>query len=236
MPVSVRRHNLQRLREELLLTQSALAGWIGRSAATIKAVEIGKLALSDNLASLIASITGANKEWLLRNDLSEPMAPLEHTSAKLSPEQEAYDSSIVLLYHLFDRLFAAARRLKPTQARRILVFFIKKHLEFLEQNEQQPDAEYDFDCSRSAFEFFRAHPELLDVDLASLINLDYIIKDAYRREKVEETYGRKIRCEGKEAKQWLNEHFSELSPEEQVRLASLKPRRRKERSPSRKSS
>jgi DNA-binding XRE family transcriptional regulator len=236
MPVSVRRHNLQRLREELNVTQSTLAGWIGRSTATIKAVETGKLALSENLASLITSITGGNKEWLLRNDLSEPMPPLEHMSAKLSPEQEAYDSSIILLYHLFDRLFASASRLKATQARRSLVPFIKAHLEFLEQNEQQPDAEYGFNCSITAFEFFRAHPEFLDADLASLINLDYIIKDAYRREKIEETYGCKISRDGQEVKRWLKEHFSELSSEEQAALASLKPRRRKGHSPNPKSS
>ena len=57
MPASVRRHNLQRLREELNLTQPTLGSWLGRSAATIKAVEIGKLALSENLAALIASVT-----------------------------------------------------------------------------------------------------------------------------------------------------------------------------------
>ena len=85
MPASVRRHNLQRLREELNLTQATLAGWIGRSAATIKAVEICKLALSGNLAALIALVTGVNKEWLLRNDLSEPMPRLERVSAKLAP-------------------------------------------------------------------------------------------------------------------------------------------------------
>src|SRR6516164_7212160 len=45
MPASVHRHNLARLRQVMHLTQSDLAGMILRSPATIKAVEIGKLAL-----------------------------------------------------------------------------------------------------------------------------------------------------------------------------------------------
>lgn len=231
MPASVRRHNLQRLREELNVTQPTLAGWIGRSAATIKAVEIGKLALSQNLATLIASVTGADKDWLLRNDLSEPMPPVVHQSANYAPEDRAYDVSIVLLMHLFERLFAAAMRLKPSEARRALAFFIKFWLEALEKGEHKPDCEYGGDIGVQPFEFFKAHPELFDPDLASLINIDYLIKDAYLLQKRTKVYDRKLNREGKEAAQWIKEHFSELSAEEQAAVSHLKPRRPK--SPSR---
>jgi DNA-binding XRE family transcriptional regulator len=199
MPASVRRHNLQRLREELNVTQATLAGWIGRSAATIKAVEIGKLALSENLAALIASLTGGNKEWLLRNDVSEPMPLLEPASVKLAPEDEAYNASIVLLRHLFDRLFMSARRLKCTHGRRDLEHFIELMLEILRETEQQSDADLSYFISADPFEFFKAHPEFLDPDLKSTINLDFLVKDAYRREKALETLDRKARREAKDA-------------------------------------
>ena len=45
MPASLRRHNLARLREELSISQTTLAAWIGRSWSAIKAIETGKLGL-----------------------------------------------------------------------------------------------------------------------------------------------------------------------------------------------
>ena len=86
MPASVRRHNLARLREELGISQTDLAQWVGRSWSAIKAIETGKLALSPELAALIASTTGTDKNWLLANDLSAPMPPLERVSARLAPK------------------------------------------------------------------------------------------------------------------------------------------------------
>jgi DNA-binding XRE family transcriptional regulator len=199
MPTSVRRHNLQRLREHLNLTQSTLGSWVGRSAATIKAVEIGKLALSENLAALVASVTGGDRAWLLRNDLSELMPALEPVSVKLAPEDEAYNKSIVLFYHLFDRLFASAQRLKCTQFRRDLEHYIQILLDLLKVTEQRSDADLSYFISADPFEFFKAHPEFLDPDLKGMINLDFLIKDAYRREKALEGLDRKARREAKDA-------------------------------------
>jgi DNA-binding XRE family transcriptional regulator len=199
MPVSVRRHNLQRLRQELNVTQETLAGWIGRSTATIKAVEIGKLALSENLATLIASVTGADKEWLLRNNLSEPISPLIRMSAKMSPQEQAYGYTFALLQHLFDRLFAALARMQPSPIRKSLEIFIKATMAALEEKGQIPDCEYGLDVSVDTFEFFKAHPENLDPDLAGVINIDYLIKDAYLLEQKGKDYGRKVMKEGREA-------------------------------------
>ena len=84
MPASLRRHNLARLREELSISQTTLAVWIGRSWSAIKAIETGKLELSSRLATLISATTGVDRNWLLRNDLAEPMPPLEPRSGRLT--------------------------------------------------------------------------------------------------------------------------------------------------------
>ena len=183
MPVSVRRHNLVRLREELNLTQSALADWIGRSFSTIKAIETTSLRLSKKLATLIASITGADPDWLLRNNLDEPMPPLKRTSAKLEPGAEAYGQTSMLLFHLYDRLLALTFRLKPGpgSARNWLQWLIEKGAQDLKKGEQEADAEPIYVSRPETFEFFKAHPELLDPDLVGWINLDYLLKDAYRK-------------------------------------------------------
>lgn len=230
MPASVRRHNLQRLREELNLTQATLAAWIGRSAATVKAVEISKLRLSVNLAALIASVTGVDKEWLLRNDLSEPMPPLERVSAKLAPEDEAYNISIVLLHHLFDRLFASARRLKRTQHRKAVEYFIEEALKNLRETDQQPDADLRYFNSADTFEFFKAHPEFLDPDLGSLIRLDFLIQDAYRRQKAFDSSDHEIGREWEDSKRWIMEHALGLLPEDPASPANVESKRPKRRS------
>jgi DNA-binding XRE family transcriptional regulator len=184
MPTSVKRHNLARLRQELSLTQTDLAGMIGRTQATIKAIETGKLALSENLAALIANTLGTDKQWLLNNDLSVPMPPREYVSAKLSPEEHAYDCTYVLLLELFSRLFAVARRLREGDYRKLLPIYIQNQLRVFEEAGYEPDAEQTQRAGVNTFEFFKSHPELLDPDLGRLINLDFLIKDAYQRERI----------------------------------------------------
>jgi hypothetical protein len=126
------------------------------------------------------------------------MPPLEPVSVKLAPEDEAYNKSIVLFYHLFDRLFAAAQRLKCTQFRRDLEHYIQILLDLLKVTEQRPDADLSYFISANPFEFFKAHPEFLDPDLKGMVNLDFLIKDAYRREKALEGLDRKARREAKD--------------------------------------
>jgi DNA-binding XRE family transcriptional regulator len=198
MPASVRRHNLARLREELGISQTDLAQWIGRSWSAIKAIETGKLALSPELAALIASTTGTDKNWLLANDLSAPMPPLERVSARLDPKDRAYGYTLALLHHLIDRIFASIRRLKPTTGRHRLQLYIAKQFDILFQTEQEPDAEL-FHLPRiSMLEFFKSHPEYLDSDLSGAINIEYLLKEAHRREKMIDAYGRKLKRESPE--------------------------------------
>jgi transcriptional regulator with XRE-family HTH domain len=74
MPASVGRHNLARIRKLMGLTQVDLGRMLGRSAATIKSIEIGKLALSEGLANRINETLGIrDKAWLLANDLQAPV-------------------------------------------------------------------------------------------------------------------------------------------------------------------
>jgi hypothetical protein len=54
-------------RGQVLRSVLRFGGMIGRSQATIKAIETGKLALSEDLATLISVALGTDKEWLLKN-------------------------------------------------------------------------------------------------------------------------------------------------------------------------
>ena len=184
MPASVQRHNLARLRQEMGLTQSDLAAMTMRSPGTIKAVEIGKLALSENLATLISEVTGADKQWLLENNLSAPVPPLKRLSASWNPEERVYDSIAHLLADLFSRLFAVSRRLREGEGRRGLQYIIKDELGFLEETGYEPDAIQRYRSSAGAVEFFEMHPQLLDADLRQLINLDFLVKDAYQAQRM----------------------------------------------------
>jgi DNA-binding XRE family transcriptional regulator len=207
MPASLRRHNLARLREELGISQTDLAQWVGRSWSAIKAIETGKLALSPELAALIASTTGTDKNWLLANDLSAPMPPLERVSARLAPQNQAYGYTLALLHHLIDRIFASIRRLRPTPSRDRLQIYIAKQFEILFKTEQEPDAA-PFHLPRiSMLEFFKAHPEFMDPDLSGAINIEYILREAYRREKMIDAYGRKLQRENPESREFSEYPF-----------------------------
>lgn len=186
MPASVRRHNLARLREQMSLTQSDLAALMMRSPATIKAVEIGKLALSENLATLISEVTGADKKWLLENNLNAPVPPLRRLSASWNPEDHAYNRMCSLLVDLFSRLFAACRRLREGEGRKNLSTFIKDELRIFEETGYEPDAIQRYRGTVDAFEFFEMHPKLLDPDLGRLINIGFLKKDAYEAQRLGE--------------------------------------------------
>jgi transcriptional regulator with XRE-family HTH domain len=72
MRLSPKRHPLAVLRILLKLCQKELGDLALCSKATVQAVELGKLRLSEDLAGRIASATGVNVEWLLNGDPSIP--------------------------------------------------------------------------------------------------------------------------------------------------------------------
>jgi len=191
MSTMLPQHNLARLRKELNFTQVNLAAILGRSVITVKSIETGRLKLSKNLTTLIAARTGADADWLLRNNLTEPMPPLEYVSAKLEPAEFAYDASCALLYHLFDRLLATLARLKKTQLRSDIEVFIEGCIDKLKAVGQLPDAHPIGVLDVDNLEFFKEHPEFLDPDLGSLINLDFLIKEANRKANEPKAYTRR---------------------------------------------
>jgi transcriptional regulator with XRE-family HTH domain len=180
MPASVQRHNLARLRKQLSLTQSDLADLIMRTLPTIKAIETGKLPLSENLATLISEVTGVDRLWLLENNLEAPVPPLKPLSATWGPEDRAYEFACSLLMDLFSRLFAVCRRLQEGHGRKGLATFIKEELQVFQETGYEPDAIQRCRATVEPFEFFEMHPELFDYDLGRLINLDFLVKDAYQ--------------------------------------------------------
>src|SRR3954469_21665123 len=72
MRPSPMRHLLAVLRTTIGLTQKQMAELSGRAARTIQAVELGKLALSEELALRLAKETGVDESWLLAGDVSVP--------------------------------------------------------------------------------------------------------------------------------------------------------------------
>jgi len=238
MPTSVQRHNLARLRQEMSLTQSDLAALIMRSAATIKAVEIGKLALSEKLATLISDVTGADKKWLLENNLNAPVPALRRSSAGWAPTDRAYDSTCLLLVDLLSRLFAVCRRLREGKGRQNLPRYIKDELELLEKTSYEPDAIQRYRASVGVFEFFAMHPHLLDPDLRQLINLDFLVKDAYEAQRLGKNAFSKVAKRVRELEKQY--HFSSLAGALSVHRSSASatpsPKRRKGLRPAPKSS
>lgn len=111
------------------MTQSEFAERIGRSFATIRALETGSLKLSKKLARLIADVTGADADWLLRNDLAEPMPKLESQSSIDLTNIFGQAHRAEYIGHLFDRLFVA----RPLKIGNVGTFeFLKKHPLYLE--------------------------------------------------------------------------------------------------------
>lgn len=72
MKLSPLRHNLARLRLFLNLGQKEMADLADCSTHTIQSVELGRLALSEDLARRIATATGVHLRWLLENNLKAP--------------------------------------------------------------------------------------------------------------------------------------------------------------------
>jgi len=73
MRLSPQRHTLAVLRVQLRLTQKEMATLMGCSTATVQAIELGKLKLSEKLGLEIAVKTGVRLEWLMAGDVSKPI-------------------------------------------------------------------------------------------------------------------------------------------------------------------
>ncbi|RYD74875.1 MAG: XRE family transcriptional regulator, partial [Verrucomicrobiaceae bacterium] len=77
------KHPLAKLRLWLALGQKEMAALIGCSRATIQAVELGQLSLSDSLAETISRKTGVSARWLLAGDPNAPI--IDITGSEYQP-------------------------------------------------------------------------------------------------------------------------------------------------------
>jgi DNA-binding XRE family transcriptional regulator len=179
MPASKRSHVVAVLRKNLALRQPELAKMVGCSVATIQSIEVGRLKLSESLASRIWAATGCDRDWLLRNDVSVPMPPRPFfLKGVASSGLQSYVMTITLLIDVFSRLFAEARKLDKTGARDELELLLSKELEALKKTIKEPGAVPLQSASKDVFQYFDAYPDELPTELENLLNLDYLIEIA----------------------------------------------------------
>jgi transcriptional regulator with XRE-family HTH domain len=178
MPASVGRHNLARIRKYLKLTQKDVAQLAGCSTATIKSVEIGKLALSESLALRISHSLGVlDKDWLLKNDLT---APIPHRFSASPPDQADDHTAAkltVVLNEMFGRLFAAVAKMEKTPYRKSIEMLINISADALQREKNAiPGCQPSHLAGHGAIEFFVRNPGLFDPDLRKWVNLKGLLK------------------------------------------------------------
>lgn len=177
MPVSVGRHNLARIRKQLKLTQGDVAKLVGCSPATIKAVEIGKLALSEGLASRISQVIGVDKDWLLENDLNGPLPAVYSPKTEQEAVSHAADAQTGVILELFSRLFAAIAKMKKTQRRAMMELSIAIMMDALKkQTKPLPDCQPAGLAGSKSIEFLLQNPDLFDPDLRQWVDLKGLLK------------------------------------------------------------
>jgi len=177
MPVSVGRHNLARIRKQLKLTQADVAKLVGCSPATIKAVEIDKLTLSDGLASRISQFLRIDKEWLLKNDLGAPLPAGYSLPTPQEATGRAPDAQTVVILELFSRLFAVIAKMEKTQGRAMMELAIAIMMDDLKkQTKPLPNCQPGSLAGSHSIEFLLQHPDLFDRDLKQWVDLKGLLK------------------------------------------------------------
>lgn len=106
-------------------------------------------------------------------------------------------------------------RLQKAQTRTAIEGRLQLLLNEVKKIDQDAACEYSGAIDVSLFEFFKAQPELFDPDLSDWINIDYLIKDAYRLAQQIKVLRRQLAAET-----WLTKQASN-QPE------AAKPRHRK---------
>ena len=177
MPPSAHRHNLARIRAQLSLTQDDLAKLVGCSLPTIKAIETGKLALSEGLASRISQALEIwDKDWLLKNDLTAPLPPV------LRPRSNEEDAQAALINEVFYRLLAVVAEMDKHRARLMIELSLAAQLEAL-RKEHVPRPHDDLPetiVEPSAIRYFIENPSQLHPKLRECLNLEGLHKSILR--------------------------------------------------------
>jgi hypothetical protein len=151
--------------------------------ATVKAIETTALNLSPRLATLISVVTGADKDWLLRNDLAEPMPPLSPRSGRLRKGEKTYDSTLLLLTAVFERLCSSLRRLKPSTSKAQTVELFEKLLQTVEKPEYKSELALEVitPYTVEAAEYLATHPQEFDPELANLLKAEYLLRSIHQQ-------------------------------------------------------
>jgi transcriptional regulator with XRE-family HTH domain len=153
------RHPLAVLRQIVGITQKELANLVGKSAATVQAIELGKLALSEELAAKIENQTGVSSDWLLDGDVTRPIEnalgasylkdDYELARAKSSKLPAHVDETSMEMCHVagllngerLGRILAAAARVEPSKFQ-VAMFLANQWLEEMEQKFGKPSDDY----------------------------------------------------------------------------------------------
>jgi DNA-binding XRE family transcriptional regulator len=173
MPASSKKSCLAVVRSVAEITQKDLAEMVDCAPVTVQSIELGKLRLSQKLAKRIELQTGANLQWLLRNDYTvaptcarDPRQPYtkriyQMTRAEISdprtdPGDLAFGESALrrAAYQLFASFLKAYRENQT-------VFFYYKLREFLEEFGAEFPPAKDLDPTRSLGEMMNQLHQLL---------------------------------------------------------------------------
>ena len=109
MKPSPLRHVLAVLRLKIELGQKEMAALASCSRATIQAVELGHLKLSESLALRISLETGVEINWLLRNDLTAPIRVSADAGLLINQHTNVLPSKVIYSVETF-RLVQAHRK------------------------------------------------------------------------------------------------------------------------------
>jgi transcriptional regulator with XRE-family HTH domain len=235
MPASVGRHNLARIRKYLKLTQRDVAQLAGCSAATIKSVEIGKLALSESLALRISHSLGVlDKDWLLKNDLTAPIPYRFSSSSPAEADDQTVSGLTVVLVEMFARLFAVVAKMEKSTYRKSIEMFIDISADAVRKEKNAiPGCQPNRLAGHGAIEFFVRNPGLFDLDLRKWVNLKGLLKSNLelstpwsdesenidqRAREAEESLEKAKAIEQRLEEEWRIEKAKELKREGEVKV------------------
>ena len=153
------RHPLAVLRQLIGISQKEMADHVDRTPATIQAIELKKLNLSEDLAAKIEEETGVSAAWLLAGDVTRPIQnrlgarylkndydmtrarEVETTRARRREKHGNVSSFGLLNGERLACVFAAAMQAKPSKFQ-VAMFLAHKWLEEMQQKFGEPTGEY----------------------------------------------------------------------------------------------
>jgi hypothetical protein len=162
------------------------------------------------------------------------MPPLSPRSGRLRKGEKTYDSTLLLLAAVFERLCNSLRLLKPSTAKKQTIEAVKKLLRSVEKPEYKLELALEVisPYTVEAAEYFASHPQEFDPELANLLNSEYLLRSVHQRVRREDA-AKYLLAKEAQAKQ----HFKDVGvPPGSPEKKPPSPKLRKSRSPVRKSS